>query len=79
MILQGGTTKAGDVGPEDLPSQMKVDMSSCELETFLQEHGLQPCGPAATLKDRAWRLRDALSKQGFLGDKLRQGQLVELK
>ena len=56
LLMEGSSAKAGDVGPEDLPSRVRMDMSDCDLEEFLEKQGLKPYGPASTLKDRAWRL-----------------------
>ena len=55
-----------------------MQMSDQELAAFLQLHNLKPCGPNNTLKDRACRLKDALTKPEFMEEGLGKKQWMEL-
>ena len=66
------------MGPEELPTRVRKILSTEELATFLAKNKLQPCGDPQTLEDRAWRLRDALTKPSFISPELHPPQVQQL-
>lgn len=57
-LRKGTDPTPGD--PEELPNELSKDWGHGSMERFLKKEGLLHSGDQATLKERAWRLREAL-------------------
>lgn len=71
-LSKGQDPTPGD--PEELPNELSKDWSHVEMEKFLEEHGLTHAGDQATLKERAWRLREALKTEDLVNPELTKVQ-----
>lgn len=69
----GWLAKGGSACPQDpaeLPNLLSKDWSDGELDQWMEREGLVAVGDPGTLKERAWRVREALREEGIVNVEL---------